>query len=196
MRLRRITEHVKAQNWFAVWLDFVIVVVGVFIGIQVANWNEARNERQRETQILREIATDLKADMDQYEELLDASLDKISALNHIFERAVGTPPLSTADSYTVSGKDYEDYLNLNKQLLTRGIAERLAKMKGQLWSHGVDVSNAQPNETSFLSLENSGKLGIVRNQLLLKQLQEYRNSIAGLQKSQDVTFRPARGHAI
>jgi hypothetical protein len=58
------------------------------------------------------------------------------------------------------------------------------------------VPIAQPNETSFLSLENSGKLGIVRNQLLLKQLQEYRNSIAGLQKAQDVTFRPARGHAI
>jgi hypothetical protein len=26
MMLRRITEHVKAQNWFAVGLDFVIVV--------------------------------------------------------------------------------------------------------------------------------------------------------------------------
>ena len=42
MLLRRITEHVKAQNWTAVALDFVIVVVGVFIGIQVANWNEGR----------------------------------------------------------------------------------------------------------------------------------------------------------
>ena len=29
MILRRITEHVKAQNWFAVGLDFFIVVVGV-----------------------------------------------------------------------------------------------------------------------------------------------------------------------
>lgn len=44
MRLRRITEHVKSQNWFAVGLDFVIVVVGVFIGIQVANWNDARQD--------------------------------------------------------------------------------------------------------------------------------------------------------
>ena len=35
MILRRVTEHVKAQNWFAVAIDFVIVVVGVFIGIQV-----------------------------------------------------------------------------------------------------------------------------------------------------------------
>lgn len=46
MLLRRITEHVKAQNWFAVAIDFFIVVVGVFIGIQVSNWNVARSERE------------------------------------------------------------------------------------------------------------------------------------------------------
>lgn len=43
MILRRITEHVKAQNWFAVAIDFVIV--GVFIGIQVSNWNAARADQ-------------------------------------------------------------------------------------------------------------------------------------------------------
>ena len=42
MLLRRITKHVKDQNWFAVGIDFVIVVVGVFIGLQVANWNDDR----------------------------------------------------------------------------------------------------------------------------------------------------------
>ena len=44
MLLRSVTRHVKEQNWFAVLVDFVIVVVGVFIGIQVANWNEARQD--------------------------------------------------------------------------------------------------------------------------------------------------------
>lgn len=48
MLLRRVIEHVKTQNWTAVGLDFVIVVVGVFIGIQVANWNAARGERALE----------------------------------------------------------------------------------------------------------------------------------------------------
>ncbi len=47
MLLRRVIEHVKAQNWTAVGLDFLIVVTGVFIGIQVANWNA---ERARDTQ--------------------------------------------------------------------------------------------------------------------------------------------------
>jgi len=48
MLLRRVIEHVKSQNWTAVVLDFVIVVVGVFIGIQVSNWNAARGERALE----------------------------------------------------------------------------------------------------------------------------------------------------
>ncbi|MEL8056807.1 MAG: hypothetical protein AAGK66_11665 [Pseudomonadota bacterium] len=45
MLLRRITKHVKDQNWFAVGLDFLIVVIGVFIGLQVNTWNEARQDR-------------------------------------------------------------------------------------------------------------------------------------------------------
>jgi hypothetical protein len=51
--LRRITEHVRAQNWTAIALDFVIVVVGVFIGIQVSNWNENRAFEKREQMLLR-----------------------------------------------------------------------------------------------------------------------------------------------
>lgn len=45
MILRRVTEHVKAQNWFAVGIDFVIAVVGVFIGTPVANWHGVRIDR-------------------------------------------------------------------------------------------------------------------------------------------------------
>lgn len=46
MILRRLRTHVEAENWLAVAIDFVIVVIGVFIGIQVANWNEARKDME------------------------------------------------------------------------------------------------------------------------------------------------------
>ncbi len=59
MLLRRITEHVKAQNWTAVSLDFVIVVVGVFIGIQVANWNDVRQDRVDEPLFLERLHEDI-----------------------------------------------------------------------------------------------------------------------------------------
>ena len=34
MRLRRITQDLTEQNWTAGALDIVIVVVGVFLGVQ------------------------------------------------------------------------------------------------------------------------------------------------------------------
>lgn len=42
MLLRRMSEHVRGQNWFAVVLDFLIVVFGVFIGFQLTTWNDNR----------------------------------------------------------------------------------------------------------------------------------------------------------
>jgi hypothetical protein len=55
MILRSLTRHVRDQNWFAVGLDFLIVVVGVFIGIQVANWNDERVQQARERLLLAEL---------------------------------------------------------------------------------------------------------------------------------------------
>lgn len=63
MILRRLTRHVKDQNWFAVGLDFLIVVIGVFIGIQVSNWNDARSFKQREQLLLRELRTEVSQNM-------------------------------------------------------------------------------------------------------------------------------------
>lgn len=62
MLLRRFTEHLKTQNWFAVGIDFVIVVVGVFLGIQVANWNEAQAEAQLGEQYRDRMIADLEND--------------------------------------------------------------------------------------------------------------------------------------
>lgn len=62
MILRSLTRHVRDQNWFAVGLDFLIVVVGVFIGIQVANWNESRQDQATGHAYLARIQEDLTVD--------------------------------------------------------------------------------------------------------------------------------------
>ncbi len=63
MLLRRVIEHVKAQNWTAVGLDFVIVVTGVFIGIQVANWNERGAQNRLGDEYRHRIVFDLQQDL-------------------------------------------------------------------------------------------------------------------------------------
>jgi hypothetical protein len=39
MTLRSVMKHVRDHNCVAVWLDFLILMIGVFIGIQVTKWN-------------------------------------------------------------------------------------------------------------------------------------------------------------
>ena len=65
MLLRRITEHVREQNWFAVVLDFLIVVVGIYVGLQVDNWNEDRKSRIEEQDYLLRLAEDIDGSMAQ-----------------------------------------------------------------------------------------------------------------------------------
>lgn len=60
MVIRRIREHVATHNWFAVGVDLVIVVAGVFLGTQANNWNEARIERAAGAESRREIIDDLR----------------------------------------------------------------------------------------------------------------------------------------
>lgn len=67
MIFRRIKAHIEKENWFAVGIDFFIVVVGVFIGIQVANWNASQFERREEAAIVERFRSDferVKADAD------------------------------------------------------------------------------------------------------------------------------------
>jgi hypothetical protein len=63
MLLRRVIEHFRKQEWTAIGIDFVIVVLGVFIGIQVANLNAERVDRQRANAYLERIHSDLDTDL-------------------------------------------------------------------------------------------------------------------------------------
>jgi len=59
--LRRIITHFRKQEWTAIALDFLIVVTGVFIGIQVSNWNEARSSSRQEGVLIAQLADDLRS---------------------------------------------------------------------------------------------------------------------------------------
>ena len=60
MVIRRIREHVAELNWFAVAVDFLIVVAGIVIGTQVNNWNQARLERDKAQAYRARLIADLR----------------------------------------------------------------------------------------------------------------------------------------
>src|SRR6185437_3524936 len=58
MILRRLTANFRRQDWTAVVVELLIVVLGVFIGLQVNNWNEARIDRALEQQYIQRLHDD------------------------------------------------------------------------------------------------------------------------------------------
>lgn len=63
MILRRVILHFRKQEWTAIFLDFLIVVAGVFVGLQVQEWSVRRAMRERTTLLMQRLETDFGVDV-------------------------------------------------------------------------------------------------------------------------------------
>jgi hypothetical protein len=59
MIIQRLSKGIKNQDWFVVMVEVMIVVVGIFIGLQVDDWNEERKQRQQEQEYLIALNQDI-----------------------------------------------------------------------------------------------------------------------------------------
>lgn len=70
MIIKRIAEGIRNQDWFVVGVEVVIVVVGIFIGLQVTEWNQERKQNEESiyhlTALMNFVEKDIK---DQAEEI-------------------------------------------------------------------------------------------------------------------------------
>src|SRR5215217_9271277 len=89
---RRVAEHAKTQNWFAVTLDFFIVVIGVFIGIEVAGWNQARQDRQEERRYYGQLLVDLRRDLETFSRVERLTDEYDAAAQLVIDRLGGKAP--------------------------------------------------------------------------------------------------------
>ncbi|GAA0853930.1 hypothetical protein [Aliiglaciecola litoralis] len=46
MLLRSLAKHIKEQNWFAVFIDFFIVVLGILLAFQITEWSEQQADKR------------------------------------------------------------------------------------------------------------------------------------------------------
>jgi len=60
MILRNLTTNLRSQNWTAIAIEFAIVVLGVFIGTEVANWNQARLQKEATNRLLEQWRPELQ----------------------------------------------------------------------------------------------------------------------------------------
>ncbi|MEO8440061.1 MAG: hypothetical protein ABI540_07550 [Spartobacteria bacterium] len=57
---RRVIENFKNQQWTAVVIELVIVVLGVFIGLQASNWNQERASTGQAANFAERLKADLR----------------------------------------------------------------------------------------------------------------------------------------
>ncbi len=89
MILRRLAIRLTRQDWAAVAIEFLLVVAGVFVGLQVANWNEERNDRAREMAYVARIAEDVRNDVTELNEIISVAALRMALLNELLPTASG-----------------------------------------------------------------------------------------------------------
>lgn len=62
MLLRRFKKNLSRQDWLAISIDLIVVVFGVFMGIQVANWNESLQLRSAELDAYKKLKEQISLD--------------------------------------------------------------------------------------------------------------------------------------
>ncbi|MEZ5914813.1 MAG: hypothetical protein R3C42_04190 [Parvularculaceae bacterium] len=144
MLLRRVIEHLRTQNWTAVALDFCIVVIGVFIGIQLGNWNAARADRVRAHAYLERIAGEMDADIANYR-------DKLKFWDEVYD-------------YGVKGLAYADAGD------TSGLSPwRLVVA----YFRSSQVAEFYPANSTYEELKSAGELRLIANTELREALTQY-----------------------
>jgi hypothetical protein len=93
LRLRRLQEHLRTHNWLAVTLDFVIVVLGVYVAVWVGDLQAARERRQRTDKVVAALRQDLR-DTIAVEAMFDKSLETaFGAFESARQRGETPPPV-------------------------------------------------------------------------------------------------------
>ena len=97
MLLRRVTNHVKDQNWFAVALDFVIVVVGILIAFQISSMAERRGELAKFDRQMQAVKVEMTENLERYNTTLEKIEDQFAGIARLRE-ILADPAIEVPDS--------------------------------------------------------------------------------------------------
>ena len=155
MILSRVIEHVKQQHWTAIFIDFLIVVVGVFIGMQVTNWNEVRTERSLEAGYLGSLKEDIDYSTQKLRQMVQNMEEQQVARETLYAYVID--PGSTMEP---AARDWLIFIGL-------------------FMLPQVDIS-----EVTFETLKSSGRLSLLRSPALVTELQSLSANVASALRDQ------------
>ena len=116
MFLTRLSAALRRQDWPTVTVEFLLVVLGVLLALQLDNWNEQRKDRALFQDYLIQLQADLRQDINQAERRIEAStfLDERAAyLISVIEGKTAQPidQNRLVSSVLTAGYAYLDLVN-------------------------------------------------------------------------------------
>lgn len=206
MILRRIIQHVQSQNWTAVLIDLVIVVVGVYIGIQAQAWHTERDNRAIERQYLLSLHEQLSNMIESNEDFVVAAKDRLEALSEVtvnFEVTGDTSQLglrhcrAVTRSHIYVGRivippTIEELLSTGRLQLLRNAAMRLAIISFSQAIEGIRQLNSDiQSDRAVLSRLHPSliTLGLQDQNNVTCDFDAMRRSIAFLNDLADNSYR-------
>ena len=149
MFLRRLNKHISEQNWFAVWLDLLIVFLAVFVGLQADNWNQDRVAESNAKIYYARLIEDLRAEeitrlsrIAYYQQALRHGESALQALN---QSEIKDNEQLLIDLYQATQLwNYAPQRATYDELLTIGIANAIpdATIRGRLANYYIGLTNS------------------------------------------------------
>jgi len=154
MLLRRFREHIRTQNWAAVMLDLIVVVVGIFLAFQVERWYENRRLVSEEERHLVALAEEFAAARESVEWTISR-----------FSRAAEA-------AQTLLNLDEESSRNIGNDEFYRLVAD------------AQRMSTLEPKRNTYDALIATGKIDALRDDALKVALAEYYSIFERLRTSE------------
>ena len=161
MILRRIAIALREQSWFNVFVELALIVVGVFLGIQVSNWNESRADRQLEVMLIQHLAADFRDIEDR------AASDALAAESRI----------EILESLSLALSDNANRPNLD------GLLEEFSDAAG--------TTTSIEGSATYEEMLATGRLGLIRSQTLRDALAEYNRIRVRAEAAQEINWGAA-----
>ena len=144
MIVYNLADAIRGQNWFTVLIELAVVVVGIFLGLQIDDWNEQRKENSLERD---------------YIERLEAEVDANIAVYQV--------AIQLAEKTDRIYRDYFDYLH-DPVVVSPGESELLSV----LCRVGIQ-SRLRFDNTVYDELVSTGRLDIIGHIELTRSLKTY-----------------------
>ncbi|MGB0133432.1 hypothetical protein, partial [Dokdonella sp.] len=112
MIFRRFLQRFRQQQWGAIAIELVIVIFGVFIGMQVSNWNEERETAQKAVVFTARLTDDLRKEAWAYEPMINYSRQTNANQRRVLDAMAGDIALSD-EQFVISAYRATQYKDFN-----------------------------------------------------------------------------------